>query len=44
MGEYLAEQIRCKILDYNEVIKMYPEYKDDIDQYLEDYSYIEIED
>ena len=44
MGEYLAEQVRCGRFTYNEIVQMYPQYKDDIDKYLEEYSYIEIED
>lgn len=43
MGEYLAEQIRIGRLDYNKAIKLYPEFKEDIDNYLKKYSYIEIE-
>ena len=43
MGEYLAEQIRIGRLEYNQAIKLYPEYKEDIDNYLKKYSYIEIE-
>lgn len=43
MGEYLAEQIRMGRLDYKQAIKLYPQYKDDIDKYLQNYSYIEIE-
>ena len=44
MGEYLAEQVRCGRFTYNEIVQMYPQYKDDIDKYLEEYNYIEIED
>lgn len=44
MGEYLGEQVRVGRLTYEEAIKLYPEYKDDIDQYIENYNYIEIED
>lgn len=44
MGEYLAEQIRIGRLDYNQAVKLYPQYKEDIDKYLQNYSYIEIED
>lgn len=44
MGEYLAEQIRMGKLEYEKAIKLYPQYKEDIDVYLKKYSYIEIED
>ena len=43
MGQYLAEQIRIGRLDYQKTINSYPEYKEDIDNYLEKYSYIEVE-
>ncbi len=44
MGEYLAEQIRIGRLDYQKTVNSFPEYKPEIDAYLEKYSYIEEED
>ncbi len=44
MPEYLAEQIRVGALDYTKIVNMYPEYKDDIDQYLNNFNLIPEED
>ena len=43
MGEYLGEQVRIGRITYEEATRLYPEYKDDIDKYIENYSYIEID-
>lgn len=43
MGEYLAEQIRIGRFEYQNIIHLYPQYKEDIDNYLKQYSYIDIE-
>lgn len=43
MGEYLAEQIRMGLLDYTKTVNSFPDYKEEIDKYLERYNYIEVE-
>ncbi|MDD3121962.1 MAG: hypothetical protein PHC62_00435 [Candidatus Izemoplasmatales bacterium] len=43
MGEYLGEQVRTGRINYEDAVRMYPEYKPEIDRYLEEYTYIEIE-
>lgn len=43
MGEYLAEQIRRKEMTYKDAIRIFPEFKPEIDKYLEKFSYMEIE-
>ena len=34
MAEYLADRIANGYLDYNEVVKKYPQYKAEIDNFL----------
>ena len=34
MGKYLAEQIKKGKLDYDIIVGMYPQFKDDIDEIL----------
>jgi len=39
--EYLAEQIRIGALDYNKVVNTFPELKEEIDEYIEQFDVIE---
>lgn len=34
MAEYLADRIASGYLDYNEVVKKYPQHKKEIDKFL----------
>lgn len=39
MAEYLAKRIYQGKLDYDEVIAKYPQYKEEIDAYLEEWGW-----
>ena len=43
MGEYLGEQVRIGRLSYELAVKLYPQYKEEMDEYLKKYSYIDTE-
>lgn len=38
MAEYIAKQIINGKLDYKEIVQLYPEYKELIDEYIKKYS------
>lgn len=43
MARYLASQIHAGKLDYTKVVNTYPQYKEEIDEYLSKYNAIPVE-